>query len=85
MNNWWNTEERIQSANYISELNKKHDDLGLNDHFSNSSQDVRQSIVRINQNFLGVMSLLDSANKQLRTIRRICVCILLVLILILLK
>ena len=77
---WWDTE-----AYNLSEFSKRQDDLGLKSNLSHSSQEVRQSIVRTRQDLILLLSQLSSANKQLRTISRICFCILLVLIVILLK
>ena len=77
---WWDTE-----AYNLSEFSKRQDDLGLQSNLSHSSQEVRQSIVRTRQDLILLLSQLSSANKQLRTISRICFCILLVLIFILLS
>ena len=77
---WWDTE-----AYNLSELSKRQDDGELKMHLSYPSNKVRQSIVRTRQDLILLLSQLSSANKQLRTISRICFCILLVLIVILLK
>jgi hypothetical protein len=75
---WWDTE-----AYNLSELSKRNDDGEM--HLSYPSNKVRQSIVRIREDLILLLSQLSSANKQLRTISRICFCILLILIFILLN
>ena len=75
---WWDTE-----AYNLSERSKRNDDGEM--HLSYPSNKVRQSIVRTRENLILLLSQLSSANKQLRTISRICFCILLVLIFILLS
>ena len=75
---WWDTE-----AYNLPERSKRNDDGEM--HLSYPSNKVRQSIVRTRQDLILLLSQLSSANKQLRTISRICFCILLVLIVILLK
>jgi hypothetical protein len=47
-----------------------------------SEEEIQQAIVNTRQDVVMVISLLDSVNKQLRTIRRLGVCVLLVLIII---
>ena len=75
---WWDTE-----AYNLSEFSKRQDDGEMN--LSYPSNKVRVSIVRIREDLILLLSQLSSANKQLRTISRICFCILLVLIFILLS